>query len=94
MIERRLMATHPPATAGGTDLFQVRLLTFEARPKRHLELSPHTLHKARKNPTSTDPAHRRASAAETEATLDGDRLATPAGNLLNCCIATGRTIYG
>jgi len=26
------MATHPPATAGGTDLFQVRLLTFEAKP--------------------------------------------------------------
>ena len=24
-------AAHPPATAGGTDLFQVRLLTFEAR---------------------------------------------------------------
>ena len=23
VIERRLMATHPPATAGGTDLFQV-----------------------------------------------------------------------
>jgi len=28
VIERRLMATHPPATAGGTDLFQVRLLTL------------------------------------------------------------------
>ena len=27
-----LRAAHPPATAGGTDLFQVRLLTFEARP--------------------------------------------------------------
>ena len=26
-------ATHPPATAGGTDLIQVRLLTFEARPR-------------------------------------------------------------
>ena len=33
VIERRLMATHPPATAGGTDLFQVRLLPFEAKPK-------------------------------------------------------------
>jgi len=32
VIERRLMATHPPATAGGTDLFQVRLLIFEAKP--------------------------------------------------------------
>ena len=27
-----LRAAHPPATAGGTDLFQVRLPTFEARP--------------------------------------------------------------
>ena len=27
-----LKAAHPPATAGGTDLIQVRLLTFEARP--------------------------------------------------------------
>ena len=34
VIERSLMATHPPATAGGTDLFQVRLLTFEAKPLR------------------------------------------------------------
>jgi len=38
VIERRLMATHPPATAGGTDLFQVRLLTFEAKPPTGLEL--------------------------------------------------------
>jgi len=32
VIDRRLMATHPPATAGGTDLFQVGLPTFEAKP--------------------------------------------------------------
>ena|GEM_PF-2773590 len=27
-----LKAAHPPATAGGTDPIQVRLLTFEAKP--------------------------------------------------------------
>ena len=34
------MATHPPATAGGTDLFQVRLLTFEAKQGQARSASP------------------------------------------------------
>jgi len=29
-----MLIIDPPATAGGTDLLQVRLLTFEAKPRR------------------------------------------------------------
>ena len=37
-----MLIIDPPATAGGTDLLQVRLLTFEAKPKRISVVLPTT----------------------------------------------------